>query len=313
MSEEEVTRTAGYGWKEFLLPLILLIAPLGLLSLFINYGMFIKLPMELLIVVLFSSGPLYIAFITSYYNSIKGQLVGEDVIELIYRKAPGDVYSDCILTESILQITEPDASHVKEGIKTNPASLIPYEMKIKYTFFGGLPQMDRMILLSPATWEKLLNFTPTEGLFYKGFPVKAASAVLDVTRVKELTIEDEVIPVVIPTGSDDACRQVLVNAGLLTTKITPAYLNTLIKKYDAFRCIQYKQELITKEAELASVLKSLGDFDGAVDRRASAKFKSYMKTRKVQRRLPGFLRIKKFWLFLGALALITLFVWLMVT
>jgi len=119
-------------------------------------------------------------------------------------------------------------------------------------------------------------------------------------------IEGERIPIAIPTGCDYFTEN--IQAYSKAFSIGKDEIDDIVAKYDGFRCIELKQHLVTKEAELASALDSLKDFDKAVDDRATAKVKAYLKTRKTQRRMPSVFKLKKTWLFFGLLlALATVF------
>jgi len=209
------------------------------------------------------------------------------------------------LTKQHKEISEEtviNAENVLKGLSSNPTPLLPYEY-IMPTF----APFQRLILAQPCAEKDLLEFS-LQPILYKGFFVNASASPIDVTKVREITIENERIPIAVPTGCDFYVEHIQTSARAFN--VSKDEVDGIVSSYDGFRCIELKQKLVTRDAELSSALESLKDFDRAVDDRSTAKVKAYLKTRKQQRQLPRLFRIKKFWLFLGLIALFILVLWL---
>jgi len=329
VSEERMAtlqQTIGYGviGKAFILILVPMFIPALLMNvLYFNFRMD---PTQVLMVTVMV-GCMGAMLSYSYHHKVADELHGKEMLILTFREGRGSVWPAFALIEHKHPITTPITRKLVEEIgfeeagklkkiqkelekkeTNNPGTpdprLVPYEY-----IFKDFPPFERLILLQPCREGELLEFTP-QTVVYKGLFVTASASPVDMTKVRELIIEDERIPIAIPMGCDYFTEH--VQAYSKAFSISKDEIDTVVGDYDGFRCIELKQQLVTKDSELSSALKSLKDFDRAVDERATAKFKAYMKTRKHARTMPGVLTLKKTWLFFGLLVALAVVLFLVV-
>lgn len=329
---------------------LLFLLPLFIPALLLNvlYYSF-QLSVELTLMFTIMVGSIGMAGAYGYYHKVGDELHGREVLVLTYREARGKAWTDfgviwqkrpitlkkvrkklMAFKDFLIQRSQQDKGeltkekiekyheeYVNEKIEDtlssldltenapNPPPLQPYEY-----IFDGFGPFDRMILLQPCTEDELVEFTP-QPIIYKGLFVNASAAPIDVTQVRDLGyIEGERIVVAIPTGADYYVEHIQANAKAFS--VSKDEIDTMVGYYDAFRCIELKQQLVTKEAELRSALKALKEFDKAVERRKEAEQELWLEQFEHERRVPGFLKVKKLWLFLGLLGMLALLIYLTV-
>jgi len=306
MSDVEERRAEiGYrlSYKELYGPVLLILVPflfLGILFNVLYYTLRVDPIVNLAVVSI--GGAMMVVMIYTYYMKIAGELHGKKVLALTFRESRERVWCDFALIKEMRKVGDINRGNPEDS------PIVPIEFS-----FEQFPAFEKMIALSPCSPDNLLDFIP-DTMFWKGFLPRASVASLDVTRVKLIKIEDELIPVVVPTG----CSFITENIQKRTRcfDVTKEDLDKIVLPggaYDAWKSVETKELLLTREAELAAANASLEDFDKAVDERASAKVRAYLKTRKVARlpSLPRWIKIKKLWMVLGLIAVIVLFGWLM--
>lgn len=298
---EEAGQSLSYGVMFKGIMIILL--PLFLPALFMNIAYYtLRWSIELTLASTVMLGSIGSMVAYMYYHKTGDELHGKQVLILTYREGRGRVWSDFAVIQHAHPITKPSTkAMLTRGIQ-NPPEIFPYE----YVFDNFMP-FDRLILLQPCPKEDLLEFTP-QPVIYKGLFVNGSAAPLDVTRVKQFKwYNDELVVVAVPTGCDYYAEHIQRDAKAFA--VSKEDIDKVVKDFDSFKSIEYRELLISREQDLAATKEVVKDFDKAVDERANAKVKAYLKTRKVERRLPGFLKWKKTWLLIGALVLLTIFVW----
>jgi len=310
MSDVEKQREEiGYrlSYKQLYMPIILIIGPLLALGMLFNilyYNFKINPILNLAIITM--GGALTVITIYSYYLKIASELHGRKTLCLTFRESRDRVWYDFALIKEIRKIAGEQSRNLVKGIGlSNPPPIIPLEITFDQFMF------EKMIVLSPCEEEHLMDFTP-DTILWKGFLPLASVASFDVTRVAEIKKEDKYIPIVVPTGCSFITENIQKAASYFD--VSKEDINNIALpggEYDRWQSVELKELLITREAELASALAALKDFNKAVEEVANAKVKSYLKTRKFQRLpLPGWLKLKKFWLFLGLVALLIFLLWL---
>jgi hypothetical protein len=195
-------------------------------------------------------------------------LHGRKMLILTFRDAPGDYWSDFALIKTVKPVA------IVGKTLSNPVSSSIYEYEITFEDF---PMMERMILLSPCPWERLLIFTPQQ-VFFKGLIVGGQAAILAVTKVREFEMEGERIPVVIAKDSDWEAETSQKMSKIF--EVDKEIVDQAISKYDAFRAIFYKQVLATREAELESALESLKDAESKAGELAAKMVEEYIELEK---------------------------------
>jgi len=308
MSEIIESKEQGYKLSYWQLygPIILIIFPLVFLGLLFNvlyYSLKVDPVIDLAIVSV--GGSLTIISIYTYYLKIASELHGRKILVLTFRESRSKVWSDFVMVKEINKVSEEVERNVKRDTISNPPPIIPLEFVVENAPFN------RMIVLSPCESEDLLDFN-ADTVLWKGFLPKASMGYLDVTVVKKIHAE-EYIPVVVPTGCSHITENIQKCAGHFT--VSKEEIDEIVKPgglYDRWRSVELKELLYTREAELNSALKVIEDFDKAVDERAAAKVRAYLKTRKKARTIsvPSLFKVKRFWLVLGLLFALGFLLWL---
>jgi len=308
---EEKKAEIGYrlSYKQLYMPLILIVVPmlgLGLLFNVLYYTFRVNPIINLAIVAI--GAALTVVMIYSYYLKIASELHGKKTLCLTFRESRDRVWSDFALLKEIRKISAPLTKNATEGLNMqNPPQITPLEFS-----FTDFPQFNKMIVLSPCENEEdLMDFIP-DTILWKGFLPLASMASLDVTLVRAIKIEDEYIPIVVPTGCSFISEHIQkASSHFNVTKEDIDKIALPRGLYDSWKSVELKELLLTRESELASALTAMKDFNKAVDEVANAKVKSYLKTRKIARMpLPGWMKLKKFWLMLGLIALLVFIMWL---
>jgi len=317
MSEQRMEEAGqALSYTTLVKGLLLFLVPLFVPALLMNvlYYTF-QMSIEIVLMVTVMAGSMGMSIAYMYYHKIGDELHGKKALVLTFREGRGKVWADFPVIKSMLPISKKMARLVTKALTEskntkklskpkNPGVLVPYE----YTFDNFAP-FERLILIQPCKGEDLLEFTP-QPIIYKGLFVNASVASIDVTKVGELNIEGERIPIAIPTGCDYITEHVQADAKAFS--VTKGEIDNIIGAYDGFRCIELKQLLVSKEAELKSALKALDDFDSAVERRAAAKIRHFKATDEEERRVPRFLKIKRTWVVFGLFIGLAVLLWLMV-
>lgn len=287
--------------------LLLFLVPLFIPALLMNLMYYtLRMSIEVVLMVTVMSGCLGMSGAYMYYHKVGDELHGKEVLILTFREGRGRVWTDFAVVKEKRPITKKTARQITKDLpkSKNPGVLVPYEYK-----FDDFAPFERLILVQPCKEMELMEFTP-QPVIYKGLFVNASASPIDVTKVRELKIEGERIPIAIPTGCDYVTENIQADAKAFS--ITKDEIDNIVGAYDGFRCIELKQLLVTKEAELTSALAALGDFDNAVEKRAAAKIKHFKATDEEERRVPRFLKIKKTWIVVGLFLVLCFIVWLMV-
>lgn len=175
------------------------------------------------------------------------EIQGKDFLILTFREKPGESWTEYPLIESVKPITSE---------KDKSGNLIPYEFTFK-----DFPRMDKMILWSPCPIERLYITNP-QPVFYKGFVITGSAAALDVVRLRKSDIGKDRVAVVIPKACDYFCEQSQKMAGVFD--VTREDINELLEAYDSFLSVELAEKSVTKDAQIASLTKSLSDFDKRV-------------------------------------------------
>jgi hypothetical protein len=309
MMSEEYEKRSQSGLSNILLlkTMLLIMAPILVPTLLLDILFYtFRLSVEATLSGAVVSGALCFVAAYGYYNKTANELHGKKGFILTFREKGAITWQDWLVIKSQEPITQPKLQQLlieelNVPIKSNPEEYpkLPYKIEFEDNASG----LTQMILISPCPIDQLGEFTP-QPILYKGLILNASACLLDVTKVRELSLEGLSIPIVIPTGSDFIAEHIQHAAKFFDVK--KEELDDVMAKFDAYESVKLKQELVTKTAEIGSLLEALKDFDKAVDERANAKVRAYLKTRKTAHVIPSFLKVKKFWIILGLAVILML-------
>jgi len=296
-------------WKsQIIKPLLVFVAPLAVMALLTNVVavMFPKQPWVIM-TVLFGGIPFAIAFPMFQLNKLGQELHGKSVFALTCRERPGDVWADYGVIKSIMPVHEENKlrTYLKKNMKLPVDSYIPYEIVFERWEFGD--RMRKMLLLSPCPIRRL-TLPMKADIIYKSLPIGASVSPLDVVVVAIADMAQEKITVVIPTGSDWHAEAAQKLAKMFA--MDKADIDVAVDEYDGWRSVELQQKLITREKDLQATLGALADADKRASEASAAAIEDYLLTEDVERELPAWLRMKKFWLIVGAVGLIIVGLWL---
>jgi len=301
VDEEEEINPTGLSNAVILKSLLIIMLPMLIPAFMLNilYYSF-RTSIEMSVALTAVIGSVCIMGAYSYYNKVASELHGRKNLIVTFREKGAETWQDW---GSIVS-QKPFSEYVSPG-NPAPRTVIPYEIVLE-----DFPYK-KMIVLSPCPFDKLVEFTP-QPIVYKGLILNASAGFLDVTKVRTITKEGEIIPIVVPTGADYITENIQKSAK--SFDVSKEELDNVVAKYDTFKSIELKQMLVSKEAELASALEALKDFDRAVEERANAKVRAYLKTRKTKRFVvPSILHRISTWIVLGLLVFLGIIVYLVVT
>lgn len=277
--------------KMMLMMTLPFIAPALVLQILYYYAK-LDVWMCLMITVMTACGAIMLVY--TIINRTGAYLHGREMLILTFREAPGDRWSDFVLIDKVKPV----------GIVANPAGnpgqLYEYEVS-----FEDFPLMDRMLLLAPCPWNRLLIPT-AEQVFFRGLVVGGTASYLGVTKVREFELEGERIPVVISKDSDFDAE---VGQKLSRSfDVTPEIIESAVMKYDAFLSIPLKHMLMTRDAQISGLLESTKDFEGKVQDSAAKIVQHYIEFEKEPSKIKGgakkVLKNKIFWIGLGIAAVL---------
>lgn len=342
---EERKGEVGYrlSYKDVYLPIILILGPLIFLGLLFNILYYtVRVDPVVNLCVVSIGGCVIVVALYSYYLRTADELHGRGTFVLTYREERKRVWSDFALIQEIRDIKGEMEKLVRKtaedaGVKipklgnakselddssaatdggiprlepeTEPEEQLIYPLEVTFQDFVAF---EKMIILSPCPKEDLSDFIPDK-ILWKGFIPMASTACLDVTRVAAIELEGKYIPVVVPTGCSFITEHIQNYTDYFN--ITRKQIDQIIQPeglYDKWKCVELKELLHTREAQLASAYASIKDFDGAVEKKVEAERKLFLETFESERNLPKWLKMKKIWLLFGLIAVLGFLIWVMV-
>jgi len=311
LEELEAPRTPVTWTSQILKPLAVFVLPMFIIAILTNLTalLFPKNPWIILLI-LVAGIPVAVVIPLIQLNKLGQELHGKVVHALTCRLKPGDVWADYGIVESVKPIHEENENTALKCLKdnlnlTSINKYIPYEITYERFEFGE--RMKRMILLSPCPYERLV-IPQKADIIYKGLPIGASVAPLDVVIVAIADMGQENIKVAVPIGSDWHAEATQKLAGIFA--VSKQDIEVAVQEYDAWKAVELQQKLITREKDLEALLEALADADEKASKKAAAAIKDYLLTEEISKELPSWLKMKKFWLIIGILAAIIVGLWL---